>query len=231
MTPEAINITPMMKRNRYSTWVLSATLLIVAAVMSVFPASIEPMIAAVVFMASLISGVIAWGKQRQPDFSFTLKRDYLAYHHTKGGWGLNWQSIQRVDQPKITHNLELITLPFIAIRLNESGYQDVLSSISPRLANHLLIQQRSLLLHSSDSCTTGTCYSEGLIENDTFDAGEGQTYTGIVAMFGNRMKRLHKELGYDLFIEIDQLDREPSNFVTLIQQCQQTVNTSLPESN
>ena len=45
-------------------------------------------------------------------------------------------------------------------------------------------------------------------------------------MFAHRMERLHQGLGYDLFIDVDQLDRTPDKFVQLLNQCIETVNHS-----
>ncbi|MGL5392426.1 MAG: DUF2982 domain-containing protein, partial [Shewanella sp.] len=98
----------------------------------------------------------------------------------------------------------------------------------PRLAVHLLTEQRSVLLHAMQSeqpgCLSGSCgdplLGGDLLEEGRFCSHEGQHYDGTIAMLAQRMSRLRQLLGYDLLIPVDSLDREPEAFLTLLRHYQ-----------
>ncbi len=219
---DAIGIKPLAKTNRL---VLAITAVALAGLSFIgwllLPSSLL-LVAALCGVFSIILGLITLSKYSMPAYSFILHRQRLSHYQSKGSWTLNWPCIQRVDQPRVTMGLEVSTLPYVAIRLTDDGYERLLSSLSPRLANHLLVNQRALLLQGDGGCNTGNCYAEGLIEKDKFVTPKGTRHTGPIAMFGNRMQRLRANLGYDLYIDTDYLDRSPENFITLLKQCQQT---------
>lgn len=223
---DIIQIRPLVKRNGLSLWVLSFILLIISLLLASVIGSKYPMLVVMSFGFNAVVGLIAWGKQRQPDNSFELTRAGMRYFHPKGSWFVAWQDIQRIDSPTVSHGIEQVTLPYVGIRLKPGKNKQLLFDISPRLASNLLISQRALLLNIESSCNTGECFSDGLIEKDTYVSHCGHSFNGIKAMFANRMERLHREMGYDLFIDNDQLDRPPEAFITLLRHCMQTVNQS-----
>lgn len=224
---ESIQIRPLVKRNGLSLWLLTLILLGISLLLASVIGSQYPMFVVMSFGLNAVVALIAWGKQRQPCNSFELTRTGMRYFHPKGSWFVTWQDIQRIDTPTVSRGIEQITLPFIGIRLKPGHNKQLLVDISPRLASNLLISQRALLLNIESDCNTGECFSDGLIEKDTYVSQCGHAFNGIKAMFANRMERLHHQMGYDLFIDNDQLDRSPDAFVTLLRQCMQTVNESL----
>ncbi|MDF2178642.1 DUF2982 domain-containing protein [Aliiglaciecola sp. CAU 1673] len=167
--------------------------------------------------ASLVAILIGWFKIREPAYSVALTKEKLRYEHRKGQWQLDWTNIQRVDIPRVSRGLEQQDLAMVGIRIKH--YEPLLETISPRLASNILMQQRALLLQ--DSCKTGQCYSENLVEGETFKGENGRQYRGIQAMFANRMRRTREILGYDLFIDVAELDRPATDFVNLLRACQQ----------
>ncbi|MCV2886448.1 DUF2982 domain-containing protein [Aestuariibacter sp. AA17] len=170
--------------------------------------------------ASIVAILIGWFKLREPEHSMVISRQDIAYYHRVGKWSLTWKNIIRIDTPRVSHGIDLRELDLIGIKINE--YAPFLDSISPRLASHLLMEQRALLLQN-DNCKTGQFYSESLIENDTFKFADGRVITGIKAMFANRMRNLRERLGYDIFISSAELDRSKDEFVSLLRQCQNQV--------
>ncbi|WP_332874196.1 DUF2982 domain-containing protein [Bowmanella yangjiangensis] len=168
--------------------------------------------------ASLVTILIGWLKVREPVFSFELSRQHLKYLHRFGHWQLEWGNIQRVGIPRVRRGLEHQDMELIGIRLKD--YEPLLACISPRLASNILMQQRPLLLQDED-CKTGQCYSETLLEKDSYKGNSGKEYRGIVAMFANRMTRIREVLGYDLFVFASEFDRSQEEFVALLNACQQ----------
>jgi hypothetical protein len=174
--------------------------------------------------ASLVALLIAWVKYREPEYSFLLSRTSINYKHRHGQWQLDWRNIQRVDVPRVTHGLEYKSLDMVAIKIKD--YSVFLELVSPRLMTNILMEQRPLLFHdmpASKDCTTGTCPSDDLLEDDYFKDSNGIEYNGIQAMFANRMTKLRARLGYDIFVAGTELDRPEQEFVDLLRQCQQRV--------
>lgn len=181
---------------------------------------------------SLVALLIAWVKYREPKFSFLISRTSIIYKHRHGQWQLDWQNIQRVDVPIVSHGLEHRSLDMVAIKIKD--YSVFLTKISPRLMTNLLIEQRSLLFHempASKDCDTGSCPSNDMLEHDYFKDDNGIEYTGIQAMFANRMTKLRARLGFDIFVDGSTLDRPEQQFVDLLCQCQQRVLTVLRADN
>lgn len=166
--------------------------------------------------ASIVSLLIGYYKIREPEHSIELSRQSIFYRHRHGNWRVKWDNVHRIDTPKVHSGLEHQSLSMVGIRLKE--YQPLLDSISPRLATNILLEQRPLLLQSGN-CNTGQCYSATLIEDDVHKLPDGTMIKGIKAMLANRMGKLRKSLGYDLFISASELDRETDEFVSLLRQC------------
>jgi len=198
---------------------------------SVLPKSFY-LIAIFLTSASLVALLIGWVKYREPQFSFLLSKTSILYKHRHGQWKLDWQNIQRVDVPKVTHGLDHRSLDMVAIKIKD--YSVFLAHISPRLMTNTLMEQRPLLFHEkplSKDCTTGSCHSDDMLEHDYFKDSSGIEYKGIQAMFANRMTKLRARLGYDVFVDGSTLDRSEQEFVDLLRQCQQQVLTVASSDN
>ncbi|GGF61540.1 DUF2982 domain-containing protein [Alteromonas lipolytica] len=217
---EHILIRSTAKRNGLTTLLLGiGVVLFASVVLAVAPKWLFlPLMFAV--SAGIVTLLIGWFKLREPEHSLAIGRDKVSYQHRCGQWKIAWDDIQRVDCPRVNRGLELATLDMVGFKLKR--YDDFLLTISPRLASHIIIEQRPLLLHSQDtSCTTGGCYSNSLFEDKPYVLESGQTLTGIKAILANRMMAVREILGYDVFISASDLDREPGEFVGLLRQCQQ----------
>ncbi|MGS2719209.1 DUF2982 domain-containing protein [Paraglaciecola aestuariivivens] len=171
---------------------------------------------------SIVAFILAWVKYREPEFSFCLTRSALTYQHRFGQWQLDWHNIQRIDRPTIYQAGSLQNLDMVGIKLKD--YSAFLEHISPRLMSNILMEQRPLLLQGNNSqCQTGQCYGDDLLEDDQYKDQHGKTYSGIQAMFANRMLKLRQRLGYDIFVASAELDRPEQDFIELLKQCQQQV--------
>jgi hypothetical protein len=234
---DVIEIRSQAKRNVIVSVLIGLVGLCLASItFAVLPKSLH-LIGIFLTSASLVALLIAWVKYREPQFSFLLSRTSILYKHRHGQWQLDWCNIQRVDVPKVTHGLELVSLDMVAIKIKD--YSVFLKVVSPRLMTNILMEQRFLLFHempASKDCATGSCHSTGcpsddMLEHDYFKDPKGIEYKGIQAMFANRMTKLRARLGYDIFVAGSELDRPEQQFVDLIRQCQQRVLTSSHSDN
>lgn len=173
-----------------------------------------------VLTTSLVTLLIGWFKLREPTHSIELTRKGIFYFNRRGQWNLDWNNVQRIDVPKSDIGLELKELELVGIKVREYG--PLLASMSPRLVTNLLLEQRALLLQSQN-CRSGTCYSEAMFEDDKYKLDDGTVLKGIPAMMANRMCRLRELFGYDLFISASELDRDKTEFVHLLRQCQSQI--------
>lgn len=183
-------------------------------------------------LCALVALLLGCVKLLEPSFSFHITPHQIVYHHRYGNWQLPWDEIQRCDVVRVRAGWEHKELPFVGLRLRAPDA--ILESISLRLASRLLLEQQALLLYAQpesnscdkedkQSCSTGDCLLpeiDGLMEDDHFESPNGSCYSGLLAMLGRRMQRLHQGLGYDLYIPLNALDRPGSEFIGLLQACQ-----------
>lgn len=221
---DVILIRATAKRNGLTSMLVGAVgLLFASALLYILPSHFY-LIGIFLCSAALVAMLIGWFKIREPAYSFELSKEQIHYYHRYGRWQLGWDNIQRVDTPKLQAGLEQRTLSMIGIRLKD--YEPLLDAISLRLASNMLLEQRPLLLQGNNSdCASGNCYSENLIEEDRYQSANGRQYTGIKAMFANRMEKLRAGLGYDLYINAAELDRSAEDFVALLRSCQSEVQS------
>lgn len=223
MQTDVIEIKAEAKRNGFTTFLLGAAALIFSlGLAALLPIKFQ-ISAVFLISASIVAMLIGWFKIREPHFSIQLSKQHIYYQHRHGHWTLDWSNVHRVGVPKVHHGLEHKSLAMVGIRLKD--YAPLLHSISPRLATNLLMEQRPLLLQNKEDCASGTCYSQSLIESDNFKDESGKTYKGITAMLANRMTTLRRQLGYDLFISSGELDRTTEDFVALMNNCIEQINT------
>jgi hypothetical protein len=226
---EPIYIRAASKSNGITSIVIGCVGLVVSALwLSFLP---EWLFLAGIFMtsAALVCLLIGYFKIREPNYSLEIAKDYITYRHRLGSWRIHWDNLQRADCPRIRHGLDQVALETVGFKLK--NYTDFLKTISPRLATHLLMEQRPLLLHNSDGdCATGSCYEQSMFDDKHFVLEDGTPVTGIKAMLAHRMVELRKRLGYDIFIASSELDREAVDFAALIVQCQHARSASLQES-
>ncbi len=222
---DTINIKSTAKRNGLSTLLLGLSLLLVSTVLATLLPNSMFLVAIFIMSASFVTILIGIFKLREPAYSLAISKVSIVYHSRVGKWTLDWKNIQRIDTPKVHLGLDAQSLPFVGIKIKD--YRPLLENISPRLVTNLLLEQRPLLMNKN-GCESGQCYSEHLLENDTFRLPDGQVVKGIKAMLANRMTALRKQLGFDLFISAAELDRESEAFVTLLKQCQNQIALDPP---
>ena len=207
---EPIYIRAASKSNGITSLVLGCVGLIAAALwLAIFLTS-----------AALVCLLVGYFKIREPDYSLEIAKDYITYRHRLGSWRIHWENLQRADCPRVRHGLDHIPLETIGFKIK--SYTDFLNTISPRLATHLLMEQRPLLMQNTDeNCASGSCYEQSMFDDKQYVMEDGTVIKGIKAMLAHRMVELRKRLGFDIFIASSELDRDVGEFAALIAQCQQ----------
>ncbi|NMH60022.1 DUF2982 domain-containing protein [Alteromonas ponticola] len=171
--------------------------------------------------AAIVTLLIGWFKLREPEFSLAITPFEVRYFHRLGQWQLNWENVQRVDCPRIRRGIEHQELEAVGFKLKD--YSPFLRDISPRLATHILMEQRPLLMQQDeDNCQTGMCYANDMFDDKPFNLESGEQLTGVKAMLANRMSQLRQRLGFDVYISTADLDRSAVEFAALLKQCQQS---------
>lgn len=166
-------------------------------------------------LACLVALVLGLLKLREPVYSFSLSKDSLHFHHRLGGWSLHWSNIVRVDQPRVNSGLELVSLPYVGIKIRD--YDEFLPLMTPRLIVHLLTDQRPLLaMGVRFGAIDRARLHDWLVEDNQYRSAAGSHYHGLAAMLGHRMSHLRELYGYDLLVHESCLDRDASDFVQLL---------------
>jgi Ca2+/Na+ antiporter len=154
-------------------------------------------------------------KRLEPPFSFSLSPDRITYHHRYGHWYFNWQQIKRIAVIKETAGFETIELPYLGIKLHDL---ELLSKqISPRLANRLIHEQKPLISFAIRHNLMAL--SDGVMSFEPYKLSSGEIISGPLAAFIYHSKALEAAFGYHLFVPETSIDRDISNFCTLLSQC------------
>lgn len=162
--------------------------------------------------ASITAILLGFLKSQQPYYSILLDTKALIYVHKFGQWQISWQNFHSSGIPQTDDALELN-----AVGIKLVDMDTFLSILSPRLAGKLLIEQRHIFLQAVKMhCKNGNCPSEWLVEPDEFQSNSGKKYTGLIAMFANRMHNLKTLTGYDLLLPANVLDRDIWRFSNLL---------------
>ncbi|TPV58421.1 DUF2982 domain-containing protein [Aestuariibacter sp. GS-14] len=220
-TNDIIFIKSTAKRNGLTTLLIGTIALLLSAAMLIALPDWLFLIGIFMVSGAIVTMLIGWFKIREPEHSLSVDRERILYQHRCGQWQIAWDNIQRIDCPRVQQGLSLTPLNMVGFKLKH--YDDFILAISPRLASHLIMEQRALLMHSEDkSCATGGCYSSSLFEDKPYQLADGQVVTGIKAILANRMITLRQIFGYDVFLSASELDRSPEAFVSLLRDCQQS---------
>ncbi|MEW9797349.1 DUF2982 domain-containing protein [Alteromonas sp. CYL-A6] len=215
---EPIFIRATSKRNGLTSLVIGVVGLLFSALwLSLAP---DWLFLAGVFMtsASIVALLIGYFKLREPEHSIAISPQSIGYFHRLGRWEIHWDNLLRVDCPRVRRGLDHVELETVGFRIKDYG--PFLKSVSPRLATHLLMEQRPLLFQNTDdNCPTGSCYEQSMFDDRHFTLPDGDVLTGIKAMLGHRMTQLREKLGLDIFISASELDRSPPDFVALVREC------------
>lgn len=220
-----INVRATSKRNGISSLVIGVCLLFASGLwLALVPRSLN---IPGFFLASagIVTMLIGWFKIREPNHSINMTPANITYRHRLGQWQLDWDDIQGFGQPNVTRGVE--QKPLTVVGFKTKNYEAFISSISPRLATHILMEQRPLLLQNTEkACTSGSCGGGDIINDTKYKLPSGKVLTGVQAMLANRMAQLRDMLGFDIYIAASELDRDPHDFVVFLKNCQQTRVTS-----
>ena len=216
----SIYIKAASKSNGITSLVIGAVGLVIAALWLSFMPDWLFLAGIFITSAALVCLLVGYFKLREPDYSLEIAKDYITYQHRLGSWRIHWDNLQRADCPRVRHGLEHVPLETVGFKLK--SYTDFLHTISPRLATHLLMEQRPLLMQNTDeNCASGSCYEQSMFDDKQYVMEDGTVINGIKAMLAHRMVELRKRLGFDIFIASSELDRDAQDFARLIASCQQ----------
>ncbi|RUO29653.1 DUF2982 domain-containing protein [Aliidiomarina soli] len=169
----------------------------------------------------LITMALGIGKLVEPDTSLEITPDKIHYIHIRGRWTLAWDDIVRYNVPTVQYGAKRQSLAFLGIRLRH--YDAFLQQLSPRLAVHLLHQQRALMTQAIRSeMPPHRQYTDYFEVPDYFVSETGKRYSGVLATFAVRMQLMRELLGYDLYIPQNAFDRPLLDFVAHLKALQQT---------
>jgi hypothetical protein len=222
---EAIYIRSSASTNGMTTLLVGiAVALVGTAIVLLLPALF--FLVGILFLSgSIIAFVMGYYKLREPKYSLEITKEAIVYHHRKGNWRIDWENIQRVDVPRVHKGLEHVELEMVGFRLRDP--ERFINDISLRLITHLLMEQRPLITQVVVSdCNSGQCHGDDIIDDVKYKCEDGSMLTGITAMFANRMRKLQQGIGYDIYVSVNELDRDCPEFVKLLRECQESLVNS-----
>lgn len=225
-SPPSQLIRPSAKRNALVFCLAAAGLLCLALILRLLEVNVH----LVGWVALLVSAafilLLGVAKLLEPEVSLLITPSELTFYQRRGFWRLGWDDILRFDVPRVHRGLQLEDLPYIAFRLRTDDA--ILKTISPRLAAHLILEQRHLIvLALRHEAPDRTDYTEYFDVPDKYVSDSGTVYTGVLAMFATRMQQLRELLGYDLYVSANALDRPLPEFRQFLQELQRTRNEAL----
>ncbi|OHU86388.1 hypothetical protein BET10_15810 [Pseudoalteromonas amylolytica] len=172
---------------------------------------VEILLASTALMAILLGFL----KSQQPFYSLLIDNKEICYVHRFGNMHIEVDNFHSAGIPSVTQELEILELNAVGIKLN--NIDTFLHDLSPRLAGKLLVEQRYIFLQAVKVyCKNGNCPPEWLVEPSDYRSASGNVYTGLIAMFANRMHNLKALTGYDLLLPANVLDRDIWHFSTLL---------------
>ncbi|RLV61527.1 DUF2982 domain-containing protein [Parashewanella curva] len=211
------DITPSSKRNGISLTFIGGLGLFSGLLL--FATSTLFAVALIAFATGAVTLILGIAKLRQPKVSIEFTETGFIYYHVRGQFAVEWDNIQRVDIPSVYKSMEHVQLPYVGIKVK--SINQVLDSISPRLATGLLTEQRPLLMTAGAQSGDDTALEIYLNHEFMPLTVNDERYRGVLAMFGRRCLMLSEHLGYHLYIPADSLDRELDDFIKLLRQRQQ----------
>lgn len=151
---------------------------------------------ALLYIANFLAMFTAWAKLAEPQFFLVCDEVGVHYQHRFGCWTLPWQSFKFCAIPQFSDE----DLAFIAFKVTD--YDAILTKLPLRLAVRIMTEQRPLFLEAvKKGCADGRCASDLFNEKDTFTTTSAQ-YSGIKAVFAQRMQKLADASGFELFVPV-----------------------------
>ncbi|MFY8274109.1 DUF2982 domain-containing protein [Pseudoalteromonas sp. SSDWG2] len=202
------------------TLLLSIAGLLVLSLFVQFAPGQVSLVAIFLLTTAIVGIIIGYLKIREPFFSLFLDNQKLSYNHKYGWWQIDVHNIAKVGVPHITVQAQQIDLNVVGITLKDEDA--FLKRLSPRLAGRLLVEQRHYLMQAIKAyCQDGKeCPAHWLVEDTEYTSTSGYGYTGLLAMFANRMNNLKFLTGYDILLPASALDRDIWAFSYLLHRWQ-----------
>lgn len=145
---------------------------------------------------------------------YTLTKTHLQQHTYKGGWVVQWQSIQAIGLCESRDSLQNTPLPWIGIRIKDPV--PFIDSICPRVTTDILLEQRALLYLGAREQEEEDDFQDKVLDNRPVKLNESRELSGLQASLYHRMQHQRHYWGYDIFISTSDLDREAEDFIGLL---------------
>lgn len=210
-------IEPETKRNGLALTLFGIGFIILLAVLRTTGAPLEWPLFLALFGFGAVTTVLGIAKLAEPPTSMEITPETIRYIHPKGSWWLYWDDLQQFNMPTIHRGPEPETLPFLGFRLR--SYERFMAELSPRMAVHLLMEQRQLMTVAVRSeKPEHREYTEYYESPQVYKTSEGHTYRGVYAAFAARMEHMRELLGYDIYISQNAFDRGADEFRQMLQE-------------
>lgn len=170
----------------------------------------------IIMFASFVVLLVGILKTLEPSCAYKITPEQLTFYHRSGSWQIKWQDIVRIGNVKSNLQGQVVELDFIGIKLN--NLQAIAESISPRLANRLIHEQKELVALAVSSKELSQ--QQAIIDFAPYSL-ENKTYKGPIAALLYRSEQLVKAYGYHLYLPEDSLDRSKEEFISLLRQCKE----------
>lgn len=218
MTTE-IQIKAKSKHNAYSLVLIGIVALLLMLLLSKFYWQDAKLVLIFLISVCLVTIFIGCVKILEPDNSVILTAQTLTYQHKYGRWQLYWPDIAHINQISETIYLDRVLLPYLGIKLN--NLDNLISTLSPRLASRLIHEQRPLihfcLQHNLLTLEEVTINFTPYLHNKI-------RLTGPIAAFLHHSTALKKAFGYDLYLPASALDRDCQAFASMLSHYKNSVN-------
>lgn len=224
------NVTPFAKRNALAFCGLALVLLVILVFAHLAHTDVPVGVTVIVGATAAIFMLLGIGKLIEPPVSLAITPEHITYLHRRGSWQISWDNIIRYDVPRVSRLLDLEDAPFLGFRLYH--IDEVLDSISPRLASALLFEQRQLLTMAlRHERPNQSDYSHYFDIPSRYLSPSGKEYKGLKASFAVRMQQLRELLGYDLYVSANALDRDIYAFIAHLQKLQASRNQTAGDNS
>ncbi|REL26864.1 DUF2982 domain-containing protein [Thalassotalea euphylliae] len=173
------------------------------------------MVIALLLLASLVTFFIGFAKRLEPEHSFSITPQGITFQHKYGSWKLPWSDILRFEQLNVQVGLDRRPLPYIGVRLGSCD--NLINSITPRLASRLPHEQRPLL---TMAITQSLLTIEQAQINFSPYKHNDKLIKGPIALYMHHTQALSTAYGYHIYLPLSALDRSADDFIQLLKQCQ-----------
>ncbi|SEL31715.1 Protein of unknown function [Colwellia chukchiensis] len=162
-------------------------------------------------LAALVTIFIGLLKLAEPTYSLQLSPETLTFYHRYGRWQLPWQQIGNIHAVTNTFGITREELNYVGIKLN--SIETIATSISLRLANRLIHEQKPLLHYCIKHQLIPL--NQGVLNFSPYSMRDGSVLKGPMAAFLHHSAALEQALGAQLFISANSLNGSIDDFVHL----------------